>query len=85
IVQAVAQACEVALGRPPLYGGVPGATDGTFLHAWGGLPIVTIGPGARELPHQVDEHVAIDDLVAAARLYAATIVYYLGTVTEDAP
>ncbi|MCL6554263.1 MAG: M20/M25/M40 family metallo-hydrolase, partial [Firmicutes bacterium] len=36
IVQAVAQACEVALGRPPRYGGVPGATDGTFLHAWGG-------------------------------------------------
>jgi len=85
IVQAVAQACEVALGRPPRYGGVPGATDGTFLHAWGGLPIVTIGPGARELPHQVDEHVAIDDLVAAARLYAATIVYYLGAVTVDAP
>jgi succinyl-diaminopimelate desuccinylase len=85
IVQAVARACEVALGRPPRYGGVPGATDGTFLHAWGGLPIVTIGPGDRELPHQVDEHVAIDDLVAAARLYAATIVYYLGAVADDAP
>ncbi len=83
IVQAVARACEVALGRPARYGGVPGATDGTFLHAWGGLPIVTIGPGKRELPHQVDEHVAIDELVAAARLYAATIVYYLGD--EDAP
>jgi succinyl-diaminopimelate desuccinylase len=74
----------VALGRPPRYGGVPGATDGTFLHAWAGLPVVTIGPGRREVPHQVDEYVEVDDLVAAARLYAATVVYYLGTAATEA-
>jgi succinyl-diaminopimelate desuccinylase len=84
IVRAVERACHVALGRPPRYGGVPGATDGTFLHAWAGLPVVTIGPGRREVPHQVDEYVEVDDLVAAARLYAATVVYYLGTAATEA-
>jgi succinyl-diaminopimelate desuccinylase len=79
IVRALERACETALGRPPRYGGVPGSTDGTFLRAWAGLPIVTIGPGRREIPHQVDEYVEVADLVESARLYAAAIVYFLGT------
>jgi succinyl-diaminopimelate desuccinylase len=57
---------------------VPGATDGTFLHAWAGLPVVTVGPGHRQIPHQADEHVEIAALVDAARLYAAALVYFLG-------
>jgi succinyl-diaminopimelate desuccinylase len=78
IVRAVERAHTIALGRAPRYGGVPGATDGTFLHAWAGVPIVTIGPGRRDIPHQADEYVEVTELVAAARLYAAAIVYFLG-------
>lgn len=78
IVQAVVQAFETVLGRPPRYGGVPGTTDGTFLHAWAQIPIVTIGPGSRQIPHQADEYVDISELVDAARLYAAAIVHFLG-------
>ncbi len=78
IVGAVERAVRAATGREPGYGGVPGSTDGTFLHAWAGIPIVTIGPGRREIPHQADEYVAIDELVEAARIYAAAIVYFLG-------
>lgn len=78
VVRAVERACHLVLGRPPRYGGVPGSTDGTFLHAWAGIPIVTIGPGSRQIPHQVDEYIEIDELVAAARLYAAAAVYFLG-------
>lgn len=81
IVRAVERACRAVTGREPRYGGVPGATDGTFLHAWGGLPIVTIGPGSRTIPHQANEYVDVGELVEAARLYAAAIVYFLG---EDA-
>ncbi|MDR7513113.1 MAG: M20/M25/M40 family metallo-hydrolase, partial [Armatimonadota bacterium] len=78
VVQALERAVRTALGREPAYGGVPGSTDGTFLHAWAGLPVVTVGPGSRQIPHQADEHVEIAELVAAARLYAAAIVYFLG-------
>ncbi len=78
VVRAVERACETVQEHPPRYGGVPGSTDGTFLHAWAGIPIVTIGPGGREIPHQVDEYVDVAELVEAARIYAAAIVYFLG-------
>jgi len=77
-VRAVERAVLTVLHHPPRYGGVPGTTDGTFLHAWAGIPVVTIGPGNREIPHQADEYIDIEELIAAARLYAAAIVYFLG-------
>ncbi|MBO1436771.1 M20 family metallopeptidase [Meiothermus sp. CFH 77666] len=76
LVQAVEQGLRL-LQMPLQYGGVPGATDGTFLWAWAGLPIVTIGPGGRTIPHQADEYIEIAELVAAARLYAAVSVQML--------
>lgn len=45
------------LHMPIRYGGVPGATDGTFLWAWAGLPIVTIELGSKTAPHRADEYV----------------------------
>ena len=83
LVQALAAAYEPVLGRPAPYGGVPGATDGTFLHA-AGVSIVTVGPGDRTIPHQVDECVRVDAVVAAARLYAAAAVRYLAAPAPDA-
>jgi len=77
IVQAVERACRRVQGGAPRRGGVPGATDGTFLHAWAGVPIVTIGPGDVTIPHQVDEFVRIADLVEACRIFAASACYFL--------
>ncbi|MFN4071085.1 MAG: M20 family metallopeptidase, partial [Thermus caldifontis] len=65
------------LGLPVRFGGVPGATDGTFLRAWAGLPVVVMGPGGKTLPHQVDEWVDLEEVVQAARVYAALAVLYL--------
>jgi succinyl-diaminopimelate desuccinylase len=76
LVRSVEAAHRLALGQEPRYGGVPGATDGTFLHALAGVPIVTIGPGARTVPHRADEWVDISQLVAASRLYAAAAVLF---------
>ncbi len=76
IVSALEQATRIVLARAPRYGGVPGTTDGTFLHA-AGVPIVTVGPGDREIPHQVDEFVRLEDLTLSARLYAAAIMLFL--------
>ena len=77
LVEALQEAYEFALGRPAPFGGVPGATDGTFLHAWANVPIVTVGPGDRHIPHQRDEYVRVDELYESARLYAAAAVRYL--------
>ena len=76
IVRALEAAHPFSLMRAPRYGGVPGTTDGTFLHK-AGVPMVTVGPGDREIPHQVNEFVRVDDLVQSARLYAASIVLFL--------
>jgi len=82
LVRAVEAVYPAVLGGPPRYGGVPGATDGTFLWAWRDIPIVTIGPGDREIPHQVDEFVRLPDTVDSARLYAAAAVTYLSSDNE---
>ncbi len=76
IVKALEAAHPFSLARAPKYGGVPGTTDGTFLHK-AGVPIVTVGPGDREIPHQVNEFVRLEELVQSARLYAATIAIFL--------
>jgi len=76
LVKAATRALNL-LGMPIVYGGVPGATDGTFLWAWSGLPIITIGPGGKTIPHQANEYIEIEELIASARLYAATSVLML--------
>jgi succinyl-diaminopimelate desuccinylase len=76
LVSAMAKASAYLTDEEPLYNGVPGATDGTFLSAWSGIPIVTTGAGKREVPHHADEWVGEDELLAACKLYAATAMYY---------
>jgi succinyl-diaminopimelate desuccinylase len=78
IVQAVSRAIRSVTGEEPIHGGVPGATDGTFLSAWAGIPIVTLGAGKWMIPHQKDEWVSIDELCLTAKIYAASALEYLG-------
>lgn len=77
VVKAMAAAYEKITGKVPRYNGVPGATDGTFLHAWKNIPIITTGAGDRLIPHQADEYVDIDELVEASQLFALSAMYYL--------
>ncbi|MGQ9509798.1 MAG: M20 family metallopeptidase [Thermodesulfobacteriota bacterium] len=77
IVQAVSKAIKFVTGEEPIYNGVPGATDGTFLSAWAGIPIVTLGAGKWMIPHQKDEWVSIDDLELTAKIYAASALEFL--------
>jgi succinyl-diaminopimelate desuccinylase len=73
MIRGVKQATKGA----PRYGGVPGSTDGTILRMELGIPIVTCGPGDRLIPHQVDEFVTTDQVVEAAKIYAASALNYL--------
>lgn len=85
LVEALERAYPEVMGRAPRYGGVPGATDGTILWTRRGIPIVTLGPGDRTIPHQVDEFVRLSETVAAARLYAAAAVEYFGRDIPNRP
>ena len=79
IVRAVSKAYQIVTGEEPIYDGVPGATDGTFLSAWAEVPIVTIGAGKRMIPHQKDEWISVDDLLLTAQIYAVSALEFLGS------
>lgn len=78
VVQALASAYRDLTGAEPIYGGVPGSTDGTILNARKGIPIVTCGPGDIHIPHHIDEWVSIDEIKVAARLYIVAAIRFLG-------
>jgi len=77
VVRAISSAYTAITGKEPIYNGVPGATDGTFLNCLKGIPVVTTGAGDRLIPHQKDEYVDISELVEATKLYALTAMLYL--------
>ena len=77
VVAAAHFATQQVSGSEPEYAGVPGATDGTYLWARKNIPIVTMGAGDRQVPHQVDEWVDLDQLADTARIYALSALYYL--------
>ncbi|MDI6602039.1 MAG: M20 family metallopeptidase [Thermoanaerobacteraceae bacterium] len=77
IVKAMDRAYRELTGKEPVYNGVPGATDGTFLWAWKNIPVIVTGSGKREVPHQRDEYVEIEQLIETTKLYTKTIINYL--------
>lgn len=77
VVAAADWATRRVLNVEPEYAGVPGATDGTFLWALKGIPIVTMGAGDREVPHQKDEWVDLEQLARTADIYSLMALHYL--------
>ena len=63
-----------------MLGGVPGTTDGTILTRDAGLPTVVYGPGGKWIAHQVDEFVAVQDILTCTRAYIAAARHFLGAV-----
>ena len=72
-----AQAFRDVTGREPVWNGVPGATDGTFLSAWKNIPCLVNGPGPRHIPHQADEYVEIGEIEECARVYVVAVSRFL--------
>jgi succinyl-diaminopimelate desuccinylase len=77
VVAAAAWATRKVSNSEPEYAGVPGATDGTFLWALKNIPIVTMGAGDREVPHQKNEWVNLEQLARTADIYALMALHYL--------
>lgn len=82
VVTALHSAYQALAGREPIYGGVPGSTDGTILNARKGIPIVTCGPGDIHIPHHIDEWVSVAEIKQAARMYVLAALRYLGVEGE---
>jgi succinyl-diaminopimelate desuccinylase len=81
LARAVAEAHARVYGAPPPLGGVPGSTDGTIIARERGVPVVVYGPGDKWLPHQPNEHVDLDEVAQAARVYIIAALRLLGGAT----
>lgn len=75
----LAAAAESVLGRRPPFVGVPYGADMRLLVRQGATPTVMFGPGDVRDAHAADEHVALDEVVACARVLAAWIVRELAS------
>lgn len=74
-VRLVRDAAAAELGAPPPLIGVGYGADMRLFCAHG-IPCVLFGPSGIELAHAVDEHVAIDDLNAVARVIVRCVLAF---------
>lgn len=79
MIVALAAAHEAVTGQVAVYGGVPGATDGTILTRDAGIPTVVYGPGGKWIAHQADECVEVSEIISATRVYAETARLFLAS------
>lgn len=74
VARAVSEAVEAVLGRPARHVHSPGTYDQKHIDRIGRLrSCVAYGPGRLELAHRPDERIAIDDMVAAAKVMARSL------------
>jgi acetylornithine deacetylase/succinyl-diaminopimelate desuccinylase-like protein len=77
LVVAAQSAASEVLGREVPLGTMPAFTDGSNWHLAGMECIPAFGPGSLLAAHRPNEFVTVDEVVAAARIYALTAVRYL--------
>jgi acetylornithine deacetylase/succinyl-diaminopimelate desuccinylase len=77
----IADLCRGAVrdeGHDPADLGFTGISDARFYINDVRIPTVIVGPGSLDVAHTADESVAVDDLVAAARVYTRVFLGFLG-------
>ncbi len=78
IVKSLSAVYETALGVKPSISGRTGAADIRFLNRYGNTPSVIFGPGPTDQMHATDEYTRINDLIAATKVYALTMLDWCG-------
>lgn len=78
LVQSMSHAVKQTLGYRPRLERWAFSTDGVYTMGAAGIPTIGFGPGEEKNAHTVDDQVKVDDLVAAAQVYAALAAQMLG-------
>ncbi len=77
ICETIETAHAAALGREAPVRGFPAVDDAAWLER-GGIPSISYGPGNVMHAHAVDEHVEIQQVIDACKVYAATAIAWCG-------
>ena len=83
IVQIMKNSYEYVSGKPAVFAGVPGSTDGTIISDKLKIPVVVCGPGSVTAPHQIDEYIDIFEIKESIRIYITSIINYLGIADDN--
>jgi len=78
LITATAQAARAGLKRRPSITKWDFSTEGTYTAGIAHIPTVGFGPGNPALAHAADEHIRLDDVYAAAEIYAQLSRILLG-------
>ncbi len=77
-VQLISAGLEDATGRPPVLAGFPAGCDLPYLARHAGIPGVVFGPGNCTVAHGSNEHVPIDEVVAATKTLVLVVCRWCG-------
>lgn len=69
---------EKDAGVAPVLTAFPAWTDAGFMNYYTDCHCIILGPGELALAHSIHEKVSVDELEAAARIYAEMAVDYCG-------
>jgi acetylornithine deacetylase len=83
IVETLSGSFRKVMGKDPVISGRQGAADTRYLIKYGNTPTVIFGPGLTEQMHSTNEYMVIDDLIAAIKILAATILEWCGFEKEQ--
>ncbi len=77
IVGALKEATRDFMGAEAPVTGMRAHLDSDFLINLAGIPAIAFGPGDMAKAHKADEHVSIEEVVTAAKIYAGAIMRIL--------
>jgi acetylornithine deacetylase/succinyl-diaminopimelate desuccinylase-like protein len=78
VVSGVCRAIRSVLGEVPTIAGMPAPVGISGFLVAHPIPTVLFGYGLVNLHHAIDEHIAIEDLVKTAQVYAVALMEWLG-------
>ena len=78
IVRCALKCAVRVMDIPPRIGGFPGGTDAPILNELGIPSISALGPGLLHFAHGPNERVPVEDIITTTKIYALTLLDYLG-------
>jgi putative selenium metabolism hydrolase len=77
LVKQAVTAAEAVTGEKPAVRAWRFGVNGTFMSS-AGIPTIGIGPGSEDWAHTSEEHILVQDLIEASRIYAELITQVCG-------
>jgi len=79
LVRLLSESFTDVMEQPAIIAGFPAGCDLPHLIRHAGIPSLVFGPGNCTIAHSSNEHVAVEEVVSAAKILAVTVLRWCGT------